>query len=123
MVYFLVSFTLDIAGAEIFWWTQVFTSVDFSFVTKRGLITGLSLITSLAGTCIVTTATLQTYRDVKGGTLPKLTSKMLDYCFTVFVLHFIIVSIVLGEFPANGAWWTASAVGVALFMILSERLR
>lgn len=48
---------------------------------------------------------------------------MLDYCFTVFVIHFIIVSIIDNDFPANGCWWTACGIGLAIFMLLSERLR
>jgi len=110
MVYLLVTFTLDIAANEIFWWTQVFAAIETSFVTKRGLITSLSLIVSLASTCLATAATIQTYRS------------MLDYCFTVFVIHFIIVSIVGAEFPVYGAWWVGCGVGLILFMILSERL-
>jgi len=110
MFYLLVVFTLDILGFEIFWWTQVFTAVEFDFITKRGLLTGLSLIITMAATSIITTSTVQTYRN------------MLDYCFTVFVLHFIVVSIVAGDFPVYGAWWVASAVGLTLFMIFSERL-
>jgi len=110
MVYLLVTFTLDITANEIFWWTQVFAAIETSFVTKRGLITSLSLIVSLASTCLATAATIQTYRS------------MLDYCFTVFVIHFIIVSIVGAEFPVYGAWWVGCGVGLILFMILSERL-
>jgi len=110
MIYLLVVFTLDISAGEIFWWTQVFTAVEFSFVTKRGLLTGLSLIVTMGSTCIATSATVQTYRN------------MLDYCFTVFVLHFIVVSIVENDFPVYGSWWAASAVGLILFMIISERM-
>jgi len=69
MFYLLVVFTLDILGFEIFWWTQVFTAVEFDFITKRGLLTGLSLIITMAATSIITTSTVQTYRN------------MLDYCF------------------------------------------
>jgi len=48
MLYLLVVFTLNIAASEIFWWTQVFTAVEFSFVTKRGLMTSLALIVTMA---------------------------------------------------------------------------
>lgn len=48
---------------------------------------------------------------------------MADYSFTVFVIHFIVVSIVQGEFPASGCWWTAIAVGFVACYALSERLR
>jgi hypothetical protein len=48
--------------------------------------------------------------------------QMLDYCFTVFVIHFIIVSIVQNDFPANGAWWTAIGIGLVGFATVSERL-
>jgi len=47
---------------------------------------------------------------------------MIDYCFTVFVFHFIIVSIVENDFPVYGAWWVACGVGLILFMLISERV-
>jgi len=110
VLYLLLAFTVDITGNEVFWWTQVFAGVEFSFVTKRGLLTALSLILSLAASSIPATATVRTYRN------------MLDYSFTVFVIHFIVVSIVEGQFPAYGAWWVANGVGLILFMTLAERL-
>jgi len=110
MLYLLVVWTLDVLGQEIFWWTQVFAALECDFFTKRGLLTDLALIITLAATSIVNAATVQTYRN------------MLDYCFTLFVIHFIVVSIAGGEFPAYGAWWVAIAVGLIIFMILSERL-
>jgi len=110
LLHLYVMLTVDVTGAEIFWWTQVFTSVEHDFVTKRGLLTDLGLILSLTVTCVVTTGSVRTYRN------------MLDYCFTIFVIHFIVVSIVENNFPTQGAWWVASVVGVILCMICSERL-
>jgi len=110
LVYLLVTFSIDITVREIFRVTQVFTSLEFSFNTFRGLFTGLCLIVAMGATSIAYTAVVRSYKN------------MLDYCFTVFVFHFIIVSIVQREFPASGAWWTASAIGLLASLILSERL-
>ncbi len=48
---------------------------------------------------------------------------MADYCFTICVIHFIVVSCVQNDFPVNGAWWTAMVAGFLLCWFLSERLR
>jgi len=109
-IYLLVTFSVDITVREPFSVYQVFSAVEFSFNTYRGLFTGLSFILGLAFTSIVLTAVVQTYKN------------MLDYCFTLFVIHFIVVSIVLGDFPTLGAWWTAGGIGLLLSMIFTERL-
>lgn len=108
--YLLVTFTVDIIGYERFYWTQIWAGIEFSFVTKRGLLTGLSLIITMTATSIPVIGTVQTYRNI------------LDYCFTVFIIHFIIVSIVEMQFPAYGAWWASIGVGLLFFMLLAERL-
>eukprot|EP01114_Cavostelium_apophysatum_P006849 TRINITY_DN1835_c0_g1_i1.p1 TRINITY_DN1835_c0_g1~~TRINITY_DN1835_c0_g1_i1.p1 ORF type:complete len:299 (-),score=50.73 TRINITY_DN1835_c0_g1_i1:28-924(-) len=109
-MYLLVTFSLDVAIREPFWIHQVFSSVEFSFSTYRGLFTGLALILSMSSAAIVLAGVVGSYKN------------MLDYCFTLMVIHFIVVSIVEGEFPASGAWWTALAIGLIFLSIFSERL-
>jgi len=110
LLYLFLMFTIDIASLEPFWVHQVFTSVECSFFTKRGLVTGLGLIAAFASVSMVLTSVVQTYRN------------MLDYCFTIFVVHFIVVSSVQKDLPANGSWWTAIGAGLICAMGFSERL-
>jgi len=110
LIYLYVMFTVDITSFEIFRWYQVFTSAEISFFTSRGLYTGLGYILSMLTVSISLTAVVRNYNN------------MLDYCFTLFVFHFIIVSIVENDFPTNGSWWVASGAGLILMMFFSERL-
>jgi len=109
-IYLLTTFTVDIGSNEFFSIYQVFAFVEMSFNTTRGLITSLAFILSLSFMFIALIAVVQVYKN------------MLDYCFTVFVIHFIVVSIVESNFPANGAWWTAAGIGLIFLMLLAERI-
>jgi len=110
LVYLFVAFTVDITCRERFNVYQVFSSLEHSFNTQRGGFTTLAQSLAMGSAAIVYSAVVQTYRN------------MADYCFTVFVLHFIVVSIVQGEFPSEGSWWTASGVGLIFSMIIGERM-
>ncbi len=45
---------------------------------------------------------------------------MADYTFTVFIIHFAVVSIVQQGFPDAGAWWTACVIGVVVGIPVAE---
>lgn len=110
LLYLYICFAIDLASFQRFRSAQVFSSVEFSFLSTRGLTTALALSASMASLAIPLAALIPTYKQ------------MADYSFTVFVIHFIVVSIVQGEFPASGCWWTAVAVGFVACYALSERL-
>eukprot|EP01119_Soliformovum_irregulare_P024385 TRINITY_DN8731_c0_g2_i1.p1 TRINITY_DN8731_c0_g2~~TRINITY_DN8731_c0_g2_i1.p1 ORF type:complete len:324 (+),score=42.36 TRINITY_DN8731_c0_g2_i1:82-1053(+) len=109
-IYLLVAFTFDIGAAEPFKWTQVFTSMDFGFYSKRQIITDFVLMFTMASVCLPLTAIVRDYKN------------MIDYCFTIFVIHFILVSCVINQFPVNGGFWMSFGVGLILACIFSERL-
>jgi len=109
-IYLLITFSIDIASQEKFSVYQVFASIEFSFSTFRGLITGLCLILAMGFVSIILTGVVQTYKN------------MLDYCFTLAVFHFVVVSLVEQAFPGSGAWWTALGIGLLFSMIIAERL-
>mmetsp|Transcript_7268 Transcript_7268/g.10086 ORF Transcript_7268/g.10086 Transcript_7268/m.10086 type:complete len:270 (+) Transcript_7268:66-875(+) len=112
LMHLFITFTLCIASQDIINHVQyqVFSSCEFDFNTKRGLVTALSLTLAYLFNSLTLVAVVQTYKN------------MLDYCFTVFVIHFVVVSIVQQDFPASGSWWTATAIGCLGSMIVAERL-
>src|SRR3989338_2021935 len=46
--------------------------------------------------------------------------QMIDYCFTLFLLHFILVCIVDGSFPLEGAWWASMVVFQVVMMFAAD---
>jgi len=110
LLYLFINFTINVAGFEVFWPQQVFSFVDIAFFSRRGLMNGMSLILTYVAMAIPMAAVVPTFRH------------MVDYGFTIFVLHFIVVSIVEKDFPVNGAWWTAIGAGFILCWFLAERL-
>jgi len=107
-IYLFTVFSLDLIAAEPFWSTQVFTSLECSFFDRRGLVAFFGLILSLASLAIPLT------------TIVRQSSNMLDYCFTVSFLHFVVVCCVIGGFPASGAWWTSLIIGLLFAFVTTE---
>jgi len=110
LLYLFITFSVFVAGLEKFWAQQVFSFLDFSFLSYRGLLNGLSLILTFLAVSVPMSIVVKSYKN------------MLDYCFTIFVIHFIVVSIVELDFPANGAWWTSIGIGLIFCMLTAERL-
>jgi len=110
LLYLLTNFAINVASLEVFWAQQVFSFVDIAFYSKRGLLNGFSLILTFISMTVPLAAILPSYKN------------MADYCFTIFVIHFIVVSCVQGDFPISGAWWTAMVAGFLISWFASERL-
>jgi len=107
-LYLYIVFSVNLVATEPFWWTQVFSSLEFSFFTRRGLISFFSLILAMASLALPLTATVQNSRN------------MADYIFTSFLLHFVAVCIGDGDFPSNGCWWAACGIGFLIGITTTE---
>jgi len=108
VVYIITMFSLDITKQERFYYTQVFTSLEVSFLTPRGYLTFIGLVLSYITTVITQIAIVQ------------VPTEMIDHSVTLGVLHFIVTSIVQGDFPVNYAWWIGVGAGVLALILLSE---
>jgi len=108
VVYIITMFSLDITKQERFYYTQVFTSLEVSFLTPRGYLTFIGLVLSYITTVITQIAIVQ------------VPTEMIDHSLTLGVLHFIVTSIVQGDFPVNYAWWIGVGAGVLALILLSE---
>eukprot|EP01116_Phalansterium_solitarium_P000612 TRINITY_DN1043_c0_g1_i2.p1 TRINITY_DN1043_c0_g1~~TRINITY_DN1043_c0_g1_i2.p1 ORF type:complete len:598 (-),score=63.80 TRINITY_DN1043_c0_g1_i2:287-2080(-) len=109
-LFVLVTFTIDIGSQEPFWIAQVFASREYQYYTRRGLITGLALLVSGLFVTVPMSAIVGSYRLIW------------DFSATMYVIHFIVVSVVERGFPATPGWWVA-VIGALLFtLIFGERL-
>jgi hypothetical protein len=108
--YLFIMFSLDIASFEYFSPIQIFGSSESSFYSQRGLVTALGLAIAFFFSSVALAGVVGTYLD------------MSDYCFTLWVIHFIVVSIVEEQFPTQGAWWVACAIGLFSLLIGADRL-
>jgi len=108
MMYVITMFSLDITVQERFYYSQVFTSLEVSFLTQRGYITFIGLIFSYLATVIPQIAIVQ------------VPSEMTDHSITLGILHFIVTSIVQNDFPTNYAWWIGVGAGVLGLILVSE---
>jgi len=108
VVYIITMFSLDITMQERFYYTQVFTSLEVSFLTPRGYLTFIGLVLSYITTVITQIAIVQ------------VPAEMIDHSLTLGILHFIVTSIVQGDFPINYAWWIGVGAGVLALILLSE---
>jgi len=108
IVYIITMFSLDITKQERFYYTQVFTSLEVSFLTPRGYLTFIGLVLSYITTVITQIAIVQ------------VPTEMTDHSITLGILHFILTSIVQGDFPVNYAWWIGVGAGVLALILLSE---
>jgi len=63
-LYLYVIFSINLIATETFWWTQAFSSLEFSFFTRRGLVSFFSLIIAMASLAIPLSATVHNSRNV-----------------------------------------------------------
>ena len=110
---------------EVFYFTQIWTCYEFNFTTGRGWISIVSLILSFVSMTSVILAFVKeriyvcvviSWQHFSNS----LFLQMRDYCFTLALGHFIVVSIVMLDFPYNGAWWFGMGLGLPLVIIPSE---
>jgi hypothetical protein len=64
LLYLYVCFAIDLASFQRFRATQVFTSLEFTFLSTRGLITALSLAVAMAALAVPLAALVPTYKQV-----------------------------------------------------------
>eukprot|EP00698_Gefionella_okellyi_P001447 TRINITY_DN11400_c0_g1_i1.p1 TRINITY_DN11400_c0_g1~~TRINITY_DN11400_c0_g1_i1.p1 ORF type:complete len:414 (+),score=80.30 TRINITY_DN11400_c0_g1_i1:60-1301(+) len=105
---FLAVFTIDLLAAEIFWVSQVFNAYEYCFVGTRCWINNGALLSALVCNIVAVIFLIQK------------TDRMLDFSFTTVVIHFIVVSIYMREFPASGTWWLFLGVGFLVEVFFAE---
>jgi hypothetical protein len=65
LLYLFITFTIFVASMQVFWPQQVFSFVDFSFYSVRGLMNFVSLILAFWSITIPLAALIPTYKFVR----------------------------------------------------------
>ena len=105
--YFLTVYSLNLVVQRPFSFSQVFNPDEFNFKTTSGILCFLQFLF----------VSVFSFPLLVG--LSNRDSVIADFCFTTWLVHFIVVSSYIGEFPASYAWWIAYLLNLILPIIIT----
>lgn len=105
--YFLTVYSTNLVIQRPFSFSQIFDADEFNFKTESGILNFLQLLF----------VSLFSFPLVVG--LSNKQSVLADFCFTTWLVHFIVVASYTGEFPESYTWWIAYLLNIVLSLIVT----
>ena len=105
--YFLTVYSTNLVIQRPFSFSQIFNANEFTFATEGGILCFLQLLF----------VSLFSFPLLVG--LSNKQSVLADFCFTTWLVHFIVVASYTGEFPESYTWWIAYLLNLVLSLIVT----
>lgn len=99
-ILFLSVYCVDLVTNEVFWASQCVHSDEYSFTSRRGWVSIGGYAAAMVFSAVPLLGIVGKSRDI------------LDHTFTLGVLHFVVVSVYMGRFPASLSWWVVWGAGL-----------